>query len=553
MSIGTWFAPDGGADAFVGQVDARLRNVPVPAPGTLVLGTESTSLAGRVVSADAQGGEVRVRLESVSVPDLLARYDLDWSLPLTDYEIVMDPPDVPHAVAPGPSGRRSGYETTIEKTFPPSGRSPLTCVISGSASITGNLVDVQLTGDAKLVYKNSKEDASLPPGYLKLAVEGPLTLKGTVGLKAEAGLDATVTCELKGRIPVALGPLAIIVAPAVPIGLGVQLKGKLVLASFELGLEGENGFDFGLGVECGPNGAPCHSLDKADPINRLTPKMTVPDQDEAFRVELAAKAYFLSGLDLLVAAGLYDLQILKATVGPVQDAKLAFPNAQAADRGYASKYTLKLEGKVGLGSSVNKAIEKLMGGEPGSLGAELTLGYDIARSPAGVMSVDKTTVAPHKTVRFTFNFTPSTVSYPVLGDNAESVVVYRKRSDSPLYEKMETVEMTSSFQTTWDWTPGNDDIGTNEFFAFVKTKMPVVVLEIAEDSSKTVEVVGICTAQGLHAALLAGDLVAANECSLAGTVEHRFHGVADVPPTDVLVLDTASVTMSVDVAGSIPV
>ncbi|HET9155026.1 MAG TPA: hypothetical protein VFN91_00085, partial [Myxococcaceae bacterium] len=486
VSVGTPFAPDGGQDTLEGEVDVVLRNVSVPAQGTVVLGTESTALGGIVLAAQPQGGDVSVRLRLADLPELLSRYDLDFSIPLDNQDIVMEVEAAPLRAAPVPGQRTPAYETKIEKSFPPSGNSPLKCEISGSASISGNLVSLKLNGDAKLVYKNSKDDATLAPGYLKLALEGPLTLKGTIGLKVEAGLKGEVKCELKGRIPIAAGPFALVIAPAIPIGVGVSLEGEVKVATFELGLEGENGFDFGVGFECGPSPAGCHSLDKADPINKLTPKMTVPDQDKNFRVELTAKAYFLSGLDLLMAAGLYDIQVIEAKVGPVQEAKLAFPDAQADDRGYASLYELKLEGKVSPGASVNKAIKKLMGEDPGQLGAEITLGYSIAKSPQGTMSVDKESTSPDKKVRFTFDFTPASVTYQVLGYNVERVDVYRKREDTPFYEFMQSVQMSSTYQATWDWTPRTEDTGMNEFFAFVKTKIPVVILEMAEDTGKKV-------------------------------------------------------------------
>ena len=552
VSVGIPFASDGGEANLESEHDVVLRNVSVPAPGTVVLGTESMVVGGIVVSAQQQGSQVNVRLRSAALPELLARYDLDFTLPLADHEIVMEVEAAAPLHAPVPLGQRQpAYETKIEKTFPPKGNSPLKCTISGSASITGNVVSLKLNGDAKLVYLNSKNDATLGPNYLKLALEGPLTLKGTIGLKVEAGLEGEVKCELKGRIPIAAGPFALVIAPAIPIGVGVSLKGEVKLATFELALEGENGFDFKVGFECGPTPKPCVSLDKADPINKLTPKVTVPDQNKNFRVKLTAKAYFLSGLDLLVAAGLYDVQVIEATVGPVQEAKLAFPDAQADDRGYASNYELMLEGKVSPGSSVNKAIEKLMGEDPGELGAELTIGHDIAKSPAGTMSVDRTTTNPHKKVHFTFDFTPATVAYPVLGYNVERVDVYRKREDTPFYEFMQSVQMSSTYQATWDWTPENDDTGTNEFFAFVKTKMPVVVLELAADTGKKVEVVGICSASALaDTGLPLLVAAAANGCSIAGHMHHTLDFDSDVASSHVD--DTATVTMEVDPASSVP-
>ncbi len=550
VSMGTPVAPDGGQDTLEGEIELVLRNVTSPTPGTVLLGTESTAVGGVVVTAQPQGSDVAVRLRLAGLPELLDRYDLDFSIPLDNQDIVMEV-EGDQVLGPPPLRRTPAYETKIEKTFPPKGNSPFKCTITGSATISGNLVSLKLNGDAKLVYVNSKDDPAQPPGYLKIALEGPLTLKGTIGLKVEAGLSGEVKCELRGRIPVAAGPFALVIAPAIPIGVGVSLSGEVKLATFDIGLEGENGFDFQVGVECGPSPAGCHMLDKAEPIDKLTPKMTVPDQDKNFRVELAAKAYFLSGLDLLMAAGLYDIKLIEATVGPVQEAKLAFPDAQAADRGYASNYELKIEGKVSPGESVNKLIKKMMGEDPGKLGAELTIGYPLAKSPEGTVAVDKTSTTPGKKVHFTFNFTGDTLNYPVLGYNLERVDVYRKREDTPVYEFMQSVSITSGNQATWDWTPTMDDTGTNEFFAFSKTKMPVVILEMAADTGKKVEVVGICTAEALAGRGMPLLVAAASSgCSIQGNMHHVVD--VQVPGTSSHEDDTATVTMEVDPTVSTP-
>ena len=147
VSVGTPFAPDGGQDTLEGEVDVVLRNVAVPAQGTVVLGTESTALGGIVLSAQPQGGDVSVRIRLADLPELLARYDLDFSVPLDNQDIVMEVEAAPFRAVPTPGQRTPAYETKIEKSFPPSGNSPLKCEISGSASISGNLVSLKLHGD----------------------------------------------------------------------------------------------------------------------------------------------------------------------------------------------------------------------------------------------------------------------------------------------------------------------------------------------------------------------------------------------------------------------
>src|SRR5262249_38890313 len=135
--------------------------------------------------------------------------------------------------------------------------------------------------------------------------------------------------------------------------------------------------------------------------------MTVPDGVPGFKVDASATAYFLSGLDLLVCAGLYDLNILEATLGPVQSASLAAVDSQASDKSYASNYKLDLVGKVGLGSSVKAAIKKLLNDDPGDVSFALTISKNLSSSPTGTMTVDKTSAVVGDKVHFDFQLDPA--------------------------------------------------------------------------------------------------------------------------------------------------
>jgi hypothetical protein len=494
VEVGEAFLPEGADETDFPLMDVRLRGIDVPEPGTILVSGESSALGGSVVSAEEEGGEVAVRLQLVSMPELFARYEIDWHIGLEGYGVEeideeVSAREIAAAVLP--------IEQKIKKEWPTSG--PFRCTASIGAYLEKNTVDLKLGGDAEFIFKSSRRDASLPPGYLKVAIEGPLTLKGSLALRAKAGLDATGKCELKGRIPIALGPFAIVVAPAIPLGVGVKLKAKVKLATMELGFEGENGFDLGLGFECGPGTAPCHSLDRVDWISNFKPLLEVPRGMKDTKVEMSAQAYFLTGVDLLFGAGTWTFEAFEVTVGPIQSADLGFVDKQMDDRAYASKYDLKLEGKAGAGASVETALKKLLGKdeEDASLGLEVSVSRTLSRSPIGTHTADKTSLSPGEKVRFSVNLDQSTVEYFLIGHNAKSIEFYRKLEDRPTYDHMKSVEITGSNQAIiWDWTPDAMDVGSNEIFAFVKTALPVIELEVAVDSGKKVEVVGLCGGGG---------------------------------------------------------
>ncbi len=519
VEVGEPFLPEGAAESDFPLVDVRLRGIDPPAEGTIVVAAESTALGGSVVSAQEDGGEVAVRLQLVSMPELFARYEIEWHIGLEGYGVEeldeeVSAREIAAAVLP--------LEQKIKKEWPTSG--PFQCRGTIAAYLEKNTVDLKLGGDAEFIFKSSRRDASLPPGYLKVAIEGPLTLKGSLALRAKAGLDATGTCELKGRIPIALGPFAIVVAPAIPLGVGVKLKAKVKLATLELGFEGENGFDIGLGFECGPGTAPCHSLDKVEWISKFKPLIEVPRGMKDTKVEMSAQAYFATGLDLLFGLGRWKFEAIDVTVGPIQSADLGFVDKQMEDRAYASKYELKLEGKAGAGQGVEDAIKKLLGKdeEEGSLGFEVSVAKPLSRSPIGTHTADKTSVLLGDKVRFSVNLDESTVEYFLIGHNAKSIEFYKKKEDSPLYEHMKSVEVTGSNQAVvWDWMPGSEDVGKHEVFALVKTALPVIELEVAVDSGKKVEVVGLCGGGGTPTPPGALPGEGGSGCELNGTLTYE--------------------------------
>ena len=548
VEVGEPFLPDGAAETDFPLMDVRLRGIDPPAEGTILVSGESSVLGGSVVSAEEDGGEVAVRLQLVSMPELFARYEIEWNIGLAGYGVEeldeeVSAREIAAAVLP--------IEQKIKKEWPTSG--PFRCSGSIAAYLEKNTVDLKLGGDAEFIFKSSRRDASLPPGYLKVAIEGPLTLKGSLALRAKAGLRASGKCELKGRIPIALGPFAIVVAPAIPLGVGVNLKANVKLATLELGFEGENGFDIGLGFECGPGTAPCRSLDKVEWISKFKPLLEVPRGMKDTRVEMSAQAYFATGLDLLFGLGRWTFEAIDVTVGPIQSADLGFVDNQMDDRGYASKYELKLEGKAGAGQGVEDAIKKLLGKdeEEGSLGFEVSVAKPLSRSPIGTHTSDKTSLMNGEKVRFSVMLDESTVEYFLIGHNAKSIEFYKKKEDSPLYEHMKSVEVTGSNQAVvWDWMPGSEDVGKHEVFAFVKTALPVIELEVAVDSGKKVEVVGICGGGGSlpppPGALPGGD----SGCELNGTLSYSM--TQTTPTGSITTTSNANVQLVHDEEGSVP-
>lgn len=510
------------------ELEVRLRDVAAPAPGTVVVPLEAKPVGGVVLTSSVEGDEVVVRLRSAPLTELYAAYSFDWTLGLEDFPIVMDGEE--DALVP--------YERTLERNFPPSGTSAFQCTGAITAYLDRNSVDLQLVGGAKFIYKSSKRDPSLPDGYLKIAIEGPLTIKGTLALRVKAGFKASAQCEITGRIAIPLGAFSLAVLPRVPLGVGVNVNADINVSTFELGFSGENGFDLGVGFECPGGDLPCHGLSKFQLINRFKPVLNVPTgSTDDIKSTLTGQAYFLSGLEFLIALGRFDFKAVKATFGPVQTGTFSSVRNQADNRSYASDYTLDIQGKLEPGDGVNKAIKTLLGKntQDGRLGLEITVADEISKSPRGEFAASKTRTGVNSPVSLTFNLTET--DYFLLGYNVKGIVIYKKHEDAPGYEKLHEIEVTASNQTRfqWDWRPKEADLGQNELFAFVKTSLPVIELELGDDASKKIEVANICDA--VSGVLPAG-------CEITGSMSWRM--VTTTPTGGSTSTANASVTMQQD-------
>jgi hypothetical protein len=289
----------------------------------------------------------------------------------------------------------------------------------------------------------------------------------------------------------------------------------------------------------------CRSLDRVDWISRFKPLLDVPRGMKDSRVELSAKAYFLTGIDFLVAFR-WPIEAVEVTIGPVQSANLAFVDNQLDDRGYASAYDLKLEGKLAPGGSVDKIIKKFLGddAESGRLGAELSVAYPLSKSPVGVMTADKGQVLPNEKVKFRVDLAADSLEYFLLGWNVSAILFYQKHADEPTYKLAKELPVNSSgTRFEWEWTPTSADAGQNEFYAMVKTSLPVIELEIAVDSGRKVEVTGVCLPPPGLAGLGAVP-GGTDDCQLTGTASHTE--VISGPDIDMTTSIDANVTLRLD-------
>jgi hypothetical protein len=477
--IGTPEAAAAPAETIV--YDVWLAGVAPPAPGALVLASETSPVGGRVVASAVEDGLTRVRLQVLNLPDLLARYDFNWTLDLSAYDIVWREP-----AATGTSQRaRAAREHTLDetevrladRTIPPGSARPI-CTLSASAKLQTSPVKAKVSGNPKVEILSSRLNASLPPGRLRAVLKGDIKLETEVGLMAEAGLNGEVKCELTGgSIPI---PLFAFAGLEIPLGIGAKASGTLEVASLDIGLAGELGATFELGVDCAPP-APCAVVHSAEPVREFKPHVKASTTEgDGLKVELKASAYLMTGLNVVLIQKVLVFKALEATAGPEQSADFGTLKRQADDLPYASNYKLKIAAEIGPGTNLKKAIEKLTGTEGDNFSFKLPIEVPLSESPNGTWKPDKTSALPDRdTVRLTIDVKPESTRYFALGYNIQSIEIHRRSEGEREFALLHTLGAAEpQARFIWDWSPTAADAGKNEFAVFAVSKLPVVRLEI---------------------------------------------------------------------------
>lgn len=484
------------------RYEVRLTGITTPpSPGTVVLATGNAMVAGKTVSARSESGATVVTLALAPLSELLARYNMNWSIDLSTLPAVLDVTGPGSAAASVSPSIRSRPLSTLPAANFIQPFSALNCEASLAPVLASRTVQLAPTGDLRLDFVES-------PGHSRRAVVGSYKLVGTVALKLNAGFRFTGKCEAQVliRIPIG-GPLALGIMPGVRVGVGVSLGGQIAVTAGELSLTGEVGTQLEVGLECGGATANCRALESLTPIRDMKPKYEVFNPVTGMRAELSGQLYVLVGLDAVFFTA-YTSGILEARAGVVQSVDLGFEDDQALNPGYASKYDLKLEAVVEPGSGLQALLDFLVGN--GHLTFSAKASTLLSHSPRGALTVSKPVVGlSGETVDLRVDLTDT--DYFLIGYNVIRVELWRRRGTEETFTHWRTFNTTASNQSifTHTWQPTTDDLGMNEFAVFVHTEFPVPGLEVQDYSIQKVDVKCFTAAPPPAARTVA----AANTCS----------------------------------------
>jgi hypothetical protein len=499
-----------GAVASVGNTyQVQLTGMPAPALGSLLINTEGKVVAGRVQAVQTTDGIHRVTLVLVSAREMFPQLNLNEVIDLNRAEVV-----IPAAIQAQYDIRREGNTFTftpkpgqislsasalLKPLAKSSGREtaqaslaeigeaklgPFTCkgVIDGAAG-AGSLPIALTLPPAFTVALNERLDIVSTPanGLERFVLHSEPSVSIEAGLKALLAFEGKVTCEgelFVIKIPIG-GPIALVIGGQLPVGVGVELGGKITVANMGFTIKGtaKTTGDVGLAR---PGGTCCAIVHEFAPLDISAAPTTDLPAFSDLRVEptLSAYAFIKASIGNPFLRSL-RFDAFKVKAGMAFKGNFAPQLVQLADAAYQSDYKLVSELKAGADTGFT--------GLAGLLGLNafaetlLEVSLDIANSPVGTLSADKAQYNVGEAMSFKAKFDSDKINFLGLY-NVQRVVL--------LKNGIEVGSLTPNpGQTEFDFNlVATSNSSADEFSAFVVTSLlpsELFSLEVGQAQAQT--------------------------------------------------------------------
>jgi len=400
-----------------------LTGVAEPEIGTLLVGTGSKAVAGRVVAVDSSvAGQTTVTLGLVPLPVLFPNLQLDEVFDLSMAPVIYSDEVLAHYTVQRVGDTHTftpkpGVQQARERTQargPVGTRRALGAFTCDDSSITGVAGDppplpVQLAAPPQISITVAPSvewailDGSLDRFIVKAEPKLTIAAEVKVGLVFEGKLSCATELFVI-PLPAAPGALSLVLSGLVPVGAGFELSGKLTLAEASFTANVEAKAQTQVGFEC----ASCPLDGKFDPSPlKFDWKATLPSAGlGGLRLEPALEIFGTVDAALGNRFIRARWEFLKVKVGGKVGGSFMTRTAQIIDEGYASDYKLSLEGKAGVGIDVETVLDAL--GLTRYTLAEATISKDLATSPAAMVSTDRASFTAGDTVNLKAVLDPST-------------------------------------------------------------------------------------------------------------------------------------------------
>lgn len=484
-----------------------LQNVAMPDIGEVVLGTGAIPIAGRVVSATQDADTLGLTLAVIAPEELFDELEISQKMDLTSAFIEVD----------------SELSNTFAATRLSDGSLVLSPLEAENRAPVGTSIDqfldceTSLTNWQNIFTINLSDSITLDPslsfdlqystidGLQRLVVNGGVSAAYEMTVRTQAAFEGKATCKFQvGRVLIPVGgPLSWIFSGQVPLGVGLEVGGKVSStepAGYDLTAVGNANFT--VGVDCESE---CELLSELSVGADGTARLIEPPVEVFFsNFQLDLTGYLFSYADLSFGNPILEaLQFtaLGVKAGIKQSGSFRSIAAQVAASTYASDFKLELTGSAGAGNSLQALLQTFNIVLPS---VDLfSISSLLAQSPKGSLSITPGTVAPGNAgglgdqATFTVDLNPSTY----LGVyNVEEVAIYWQKPDGQGGTSLELSRpgcntfIPNNEQTQFSCQTDflEEHTGTRQFYAFVKASAFGATvpfwLEIKPDSLTTLQV-----------------------------------------------------------------
>jgi len=479
------------APSLANTYRVTLSGVAPPALGTLLVGTGSKAVAGRVLAVDTSvAGQTTVTLGLVPLPELFPNLLLDEVFDLSIGPVIYSDAVLAHYTVE----RVGNTHTFTPKPAVPQDASrqhalaraigtrrqlgPLDC---DDSAITGLIGDppplpVQLstpplftfTIHPMLEVRHTLEEK-------RWLVKATPEISAEIGVKAALVFEGKLNCTIELFVfPVPVGgALSLLLGGLVPIGAGFEFGGKITLASLELMTKVEAKAAAEIGLVCAGDDCRLHTL--LDPTFTDKETVTLPSTGlGGVRVEPSFAVFGTVEAEIGSARWRsWRFEAFKTQFGGKLEGNFATKAAQIADTGYQSAYKLSLEGKAGVGTDIDELLGAL--GLANFAMPEYTLSLPLARSPAGVVSADRASFAVGDTVNLKAVLDPTTFLGLYNVDRIEWV------HQAGGTQTTVATQTASSGQTEFNHAlAAASASAAGDYYAFVITGLPGLPLELGK-------------------------------------------------------------------------
>ena len=467
--------------------------VAAPEPGTLVVGTGSEPVAGRVVSTQTRPEGIELTLTLAPLNELFPGLEINQV-----FDLSQAPVDIPDEIA-------ADYEIAREgNTFSFTPRTSTVATADALVAKVGAAAGTStLARGCEVFIPDFREGSPLPisilaPPALRVTINPTLdvlytearglerllvraspvaTVEG--GLNIVAAFEGKVECKadlFTFRVPVG-GALSMIISGLVPVGVSLEAGGKITVATMGISFKNETRFNGRVGLEC--VGDCTFVAEAGDLTNTITPTLNLPGIED-LRLEPSVLASATVGASLgnpLLKSLRFNA--FQAKAGPRLLGSFAPQTTQLADPLYKSNYRIFAEFRAGLGTGI-EGLAKLFN-IIRLTGLEFLSQVDLAKSPTGVLTADRAGFVTGDVVHFELDLDADNVSF--LGAyNVQDVVLVRRSGGLN-----EVARLTASDDQThfaFDFTaPNAGEVG--EFSAFVITrKLPFELTALELDTAR---------------------------------------------------------------------